>query len=305
MRRTVAGERAGSSAAARHADERGELVELREDGERDDAADGDDLGDRLAASRTTALRAEDLLRARQRVEPLGVRLERLRRGLKPTCATLTTHAGDEADEARSARRPAPTCCRRRSRTAPMPCARRRSGWRRARGRAIIASLDPLRASPGPKPTARAAREQHDGAVEVRSTCATWPFLRASSRFLGVAFSVLSLPAAIAQPRPSARCRAAARRERCSSSASQPATNGSEAPISTRPTVDLGREADREDVELRHDARDDAERRVRDDEREQHRRGDLQRARRRCRRTPTWAPSTSEPMCGRVEQRHGS
>ena len=65
-------------------------------------------------------------------------------------------------------------------------------------------------------------------------------------------------------RPSASWSACGDASCCSSSASQPATNGSEAPTSSRPTSDLGREADREDVELRHDARDDAERGVGDD-----------------------------------------
>ena len=77
-------------------------------------------------------------------------------------------------------------------------------------------------------------EQHDRAVEVRRTCATWPFLRASSRFLGVAFSVLSSPAISA----TWRVWRAVATERCSSSESQPAANGSDAPTSSRPTATL-------------------------------------------------------------------
>ncbi len=64
-----------------HADQRGHLVELGEEGERDDAADGADLEhalDRLGGR----VHAEDVLGAGERVELLEVGRERLRRGLE-------------------------------------------------------------------------------------------------------------------------------------------------------------------------------------------------------------------------------
>ena len=60
----------------------------------------------------------------------------------------------------------------------------------------------------------------------------------------------------------------------SSSPIQPATKGRVAADEQQADDDLGREADREDVELRHDARDDAERGVGEDQGQQHRPGDL-------------------------------
>ena len=59
---------------------------------------------------------------------------------------------------------------------------------------------------------------------------------------------------------------------------QPAVNGSEAPTTSSVTADLDGKADDEDAELRHHARDDAERDVGDQQRDQHRRRDLQRRR---------------------------
>src|ERR1044072_9254577 len=102
--------------------------------------------------------------------------------------------------------------------------------------------------------------------------ATWPFLRASWRFLGVAFSVLfsaisaghlqgvqrgghGVLELVADPAGHERQRGADEHE---------------------PEGDLGREADGEDVELGHDARDEAERDVGEQDGEHHRRADLDR-----------------------------
>ena len=88
----------------------------------------------------------------------------------------------------------------------------------------------------PGPNADSARTEAISTTAPLTSCdlATWPFLRASARFLGVAFSVLF--SAISRP-PSGVWRAD-ETEPWSSSPSQPATNGSEAPTSTRPTVTL-------------------------------------------------------------------
>src|SRR4051794_9267349 len=99
--------------------------------------------------------------------------------------------------------------------------------------------------------------------------ATWPFLRASWRRLGVAFSVLS------PPPPPAISGHPQRLERGADAALQlvrePAGGERERHAEhEEPHRDLGGEADLEDVELRHDARDDAECGVREDHRERDR-----------------------------------
>src|SRR3954452_11949969 len=99
--------------------------------------------------------------------------------------------------------------------------------------------------------------------------ATWPFLRASERFLGVAFSVRS-PAMSGDPQ-----RVERGGDRVLELVGDPAGGERERHAEDEQADrDLGREADGEDVELRHDARDGAERGVRDDDREHHRRGEL-------------------------------
>src|ERR671932_797315 len=102
--------------------------------------------------------------------------------------------------------------------------------------------------------------------------ATWPFLRASCRFFGVAFSVLSLAAMSGDPQ---------RLERGADAVLElvgdPARGERERHADDeQPDRDLGREADGEDVELRHDARHGAERGVGDDDREDDGRGELDR-----------------------------
>src|SRR4051812_20770013 len=103
--------------------------------------------------------------------------------------------------------------------------------------------------------------------------ATCPFLRASDRRLGVAFSVLSPPVAMSgDPQ-----RLERGGDRVLQLVGDPAGGERERHAEDEQADrDLGREADGEDVELRHDARDDAERGVRDDHREDDRRGELHR-----------------------------
>src|SRR3954451_15341604 len=85
--------------------------------------------------------------------------------------------------------------------------------------------------------------------------ATWPFLRASWRRFGVAFSVLSLP-----PMSGHLQRLEGGRDAALQLVGQPARGERERDAEhEQPDRDLGREADREHVELGHDARDDAER----------------------------------------------
>src|SRR5919198_6208023 len=99
--------------------------------------------------------------------------------------------------------------------------------------------------------------------------ATWPFLRASERFLGVAFSVLSPAAMSGDPQ-----RLEGGGDAALELVGDPAGGERERHADDKQADhDLGREADGEDVELRHDARDDAERRVGDDHREHDRRGE--------------------------------
>src|SRR3954454_20386887 len=91
--------------------------------------------------------------------------------------------------------------------------------------------------------------------------ATWPFLRASSRFLGVGFSVLSLAMALGGlqevQRPGDRLLQRAGEEVRDERQRRAEQHEADA--------HLGREAALEDVHLRHDARADAERGVGDDQ----------------------------------------
>ena len=103
--------------------------------------------------------------------------------------------------------------------------------------------------------------------------ATWPFLRASWRRLGVAFSVLSsrrhqaiLIACIAAPT-----------EFTIWSDEPAAEKGERGGDDEQRDADLQREADREHVELRHDPGDHPERDVGDQQREHRRRCELDRA----------------------------
>ena len=89
--------------------------------------------------------------------------------------------------------------------------------------------------------------------------AIWPFLRASSRAWEWRFSVRFSAHRRSQP-PSVRTAWAT--DCCIASPSRVATNGSEAAITAKPDEDLGRQADEEDVHLRHGARDQAEARRR-------------------------------------------
>ena len=265
------------SSCGAHADERAQL------GERRDAARRRRWR-RRRATFVDGLRAldervgaEDLLEAAETgLSLLGLGLDRLGRDAEADLRDVGDDAGDGSRRSATGATDRPTSLsdaedhgadRRRA-------ARRRARRRRAASMSCIASwqwptmLGPVAASvksPASRTTA-----------PLRSAdLATWPFLRASSRFLGVAFSVLSARGHAAHATFSVW--RAWRTERCSSSASQPPTNGSVTPMSRRPTIDLRGEADGEDVELRHDAGDDAERGVGEDQREDDRPGDLDRA----------------------------
>src|SRR3954470_1698794 len=100
--------------------------------------------------------------------------------------------------------------------------------------------------------------------------ATWPFLRASDRRFGVAFSVLSPAAMSGDPQGLERGGDAAL-ELVGDPAGGERQRDADDEQADR---DLGREADGEDVELRHDAGHDAERDVGDHHREHDRRGQL-------------------------------
>src|SRR4051794_1884867 len=126
---------------------------------------------------------------------------------------------------------------------------------------------------GPKADSASSAASRTTAPLRSADLATWPFLRASSRRLGVAFSVLSLPA-MRSPHPQ---RVKSGGHRVLQLVMEPARDeGQRGPDEDEADGDLRGEADGEDVELGHDARDDAERGVGDHERDQHRRADLDR-----------------------------
>src|SRR4051812_16490897 len=103
--------------------------------------------------------------------------------------------------------------------------------------------------------------------------ATEPFFRASSRFLGVAFSVLSPPEAMSGDPQGVERHA----DRLLELVGDPAGGERQRDADDEQSDGhLGREADGEDVQLRHDAGDDAERGVGDDDREHDRRRELHR-----------------------------
>src|SRR4051812_752953 len=107
--------------------------------------------------------------------------------------------------------------------------------------------------------------------------ATWPFLRASCLRLGVAFSVFSPPPCAMPPHP-LLCDVDglegghdARLELVADPAGHERQRGRH---DQEADQDLRREADREDVQLRHDPRHDTEPGVGDDQGDQDRRGEL-------------------------------
>src|SRR5919198_2419082 len=200
---------------------------------------------------------------------LGSGLSALPEGLKPTMPTLTaTPASTQASAigATASRMASPA----ELISVPIPCTETMSGER-------VCAIAPRRASAmrstSLEPKAPMATIPASSTI---ATCrsferATWPRRRASLRRLGVAFSVLS-PAMSGHP------------DRLEGGADvllqlagdPPGDEGQRRGDEQEADDDLGREADREDVELRHDARDDAEGRVGEDQREHHRAGDLQR-----------------------------
>src|SRR4051812_33494139 len=103
--------------------------------------------------------------------------------------------------------------------------------------------------------------------------ATEPFFRASCRFLGVAFSVLSPPEAMSGDLQGVQGGG----DRLLELVGDPAGGERQRDADDEQSDGhLGREADGEDVQLRHDAGDDAERGVGDDDREHDRRRELHR-----------------------------
>src|SRR3954468_22563912 len=121
------------------------------------------------------------------------------------------------------------------------------------------------------PTADSASSEASSTAALLTSCerATWPFLRASSRFLGVAFSVLFSATALRDLQEVQRLR-----DRLLELVDDEARDERERRADQRQADQhLGREADREDVHLRHDLRDHAEGGVDDRDRDQHRRGD--------------------------------
>ena len=245
------------------------------------------------------LRAEDVSRARQRVDLLRVGLERLRGGLEPDLADVGEHAGDQADDGDRRDASASVCSVGGEQLRP---ARRRSsaaaGARRSRARRAARPrvADDVRPS---SEIASSDGDQHDRAVDVHR-----PRDLASSARLFAPLRCCFLGLVVApctHPTPTDRL------ERLptlswSWSEIQPATNGIEAPT-TRADDDLDREADREDVELRHDARDDAERDVGHDAGDQHRRGDLAARSEKIVVKAATTPARDRGEVGRGRQRH--
>src|SRR3954453_15288335 len=121
------------------------------------------------------------------------------------------------------------------------------------------------------PTALSVSSEASRTAALLTSCerATWPFLRASSRFLGVAFSVLLSATALRHLQEVQRLR-----DRLLELVDDEARDERERRADQRQADQhLGREADREDVHLRDDLRDDAERGVDDRHRDQDGRGD--------------------------------
>src|SRR3954462_9951862 len=190
-------------------------------------------------------------------------------GLPPTCATLTstpaaTHVRITGAAAKAAERPWAEM------SGPSP------RWLTTSGEEIRPKASRIDAC---------STSTRCGAVALRANIAanmtiaplrsadlaTEPFLRACARFLGVAFSVFS-PAISGDPQ-----RVQGDRDRVLELVGDPARGERERHAEhEQADRDLGREADLEDVELRHDARHDAERGVGEDDREHDRRRELHR-----------------------------
>src|SRR5436190_10825741 len=152
----------------------------------------------------------------------------------------------------------------------------------ARGWAIIARVSCIEAPSwfqmwGPQIESAKSAESRTTAPFRSGLFATWPFLRASSRRLGVAFSVFSPPPGAMPPHP-LLCsvdRLEGGHDALLELVADPAGHERQRRRHDQETdQDLRREADREDVQLRHHPRYDAEAGVGDDQRDQDGRGDL-------------------------------
>src|SRR3954451_4065820 len=201
---------------------------------------------------------------------LGSGLSAPRCGLPPTWATLTsTAAATHVKMTGAAPRPAALAWLDSS--GPRPRWLTTSGEEiRPKASRIDVSSTSMRCGPV---ALRANSAANMTIAPLRSGLrATEPFLRASSRFFGVAFSVLSLP-----PMSGHLQRVQSGADRLLELVGEPARGERERDAEDeQPDGDLGREADGEDVQLRHDACDDAERGVVDHHREHDRRGELHR-----------------------------
>ncbi len=133
--------------------------------------------------------------------------------------------------------------------------------------------------------------------------ATWPFSRARWRCFGCRLLCALVPC----HGPIATCSAPSAATRCRELAGDPVGDerqrGADDEHRHR---DLGREADGEHVQLRHDPRDDAERDVGDQQRDEHRRADLERGREHASRTPARrrrraSQASAAPSTGRVRR----
>src|SRR3954454_3325761 len=161
---------------------------------------------------------------------------------------------------------------------PMPPAVIACGW------AIIASVDfiemPICSQMcGPQIDSANSAESSTIAPFRSGLFATWPFLRASSRRLGVAFSVFSPPPCAISSSPPLRHvdRLEGGQDALLQLGADPAGHERQRGRHDQEAdQDLRREADREHVQLRHDPRHDAEAGVGDDQGDQDRRGDLDR-----------------------------
>src|SRR4051812_23172390 len=188
----------------------------------------------------------------------------------PAFTTMAASAQARATGATASAASLPT----RSRTVPRP------GSETTEGSAVCASDEVIAlrtwpSMPGPaapsvmSPTSRTTAPLRS--LE-RATC---PFLRASWRRLGVGFSVFSPPP---PPAMSGHLQGAQRvGDGALHAVGEPAGDKRQRDADEQqPDGDLRREADAEDVELRHDARHQAEGGVGEHDGQQHRAGDLDR-----------------------------
>src|SRR3954463_15003026 len=198
---------------------------------------------------------------------LGSGLSALNVGFKPTwpapaAIPATAHTPTTGSTAR------PTFWPTSTKSEPMPLELTTSGcWMRAITSSIACSIRDMML--GPKAD-RASRPDIRMAAPLTSAeRATWPFLRASSRVLGVAFSVLSFAIALRRPE-----RVQRGQDGLLELVAHEAGDERQRRADQREADDdLGGEADGEDVQLRDDARDHAEAGVRDDQRHDHGRAD--------------------------------